>query len=64
MEYWTVKNGDYAATITLYKTLGYLRASGNEVETQKVIDYIYKSLEEETARLDKKFPYRKGESEQ
>ena len=44
----------------LYNVIGYLGASGETVNTKKVLDYIHKELAEKTASLDKQFPSRIG----
>ena len=61
MDAWKCSNREYAAISTLYWVTGYLQASKGTVETQKILDYINKTLEEKTAELDAKYPDRKEE---
>ena len=60
VDYWEIKNSDFAAMEVLYNVIGYLGASGETVNTKKVLDYIHKELAEKTASLDKQFPSRIG----
>ena len=63
VDYWKIKNPDFAAMEVLYNVIGYLKASGETVSTKEVLDYIHKQKAAKTARLDERFPERKGPEE-
>lgn len=59
LTHWFCKNPEYAAGLILHQVKGYLKASGDTINTQELLKYIDEELATETARLDKQFPEKK-----